>query len=247
MEKGGKKLTVNSPKYGKSLISPLEEKEVKRKNINFSFSYFNQIDYFGIGSCSQQWFVGLIARFKELGNLTYEQLIGENRGSKSLRYHPIIWSIKHGPPIKRSNLFWLPKDILKNEEDFPLVQFSISKSQGRIVGFFSEDHYTFNIVLFDPNHNIQPSIKNNYQIQPTTIGISQYDDLLSSLNNIKLQISKCSNQCALSKIIDIIEQKHNVIYINLDKDFYEQYMKEIERFSLNSIIEKGIIGLMEEE
>jgi hypothetical protein len=50
------------------------------------------------------------------------------------------------------------------------MQFSITKSTGRIVGYFDRDSSIFHIVLLDPEHNIQPAKKTNYQIQPTTKG-----------------------------------------------------------------------------
>ena len=53
------------------------------------------------------------------------------------------------------------------------MQFSITKSTGRIVGYFDRDSSIFHIVLLDPEHNIQPAKKTNYQIQPTTKGLSQ--------------------------------------------------------------------------
>lgn len=60
---------------------------------------------------------------------------------------------------------WIYKDYLENEEDFPLYQFQISMANGRVVGFFDEN-WVFNIVLVDPNHNMQPSKDYDYRVTP---------------------------------------------------------------------------------
>ena len=67
MGKDGKKLIQNKPSYGTNqLVSVKQDKEIKRKRISFSFSYFNQLDYFGIGMCSSKWYISLIERLKTL-------------------------------------------------------------------------------------------------------------------------------------------------------------------------------------
>ena len=187
MGKNGKLLNLNSdsPKYGnKSLVTKEQENELKRRKITFSFSYFKQIPNFQIGECSKGWHIGLLERLGALGTMTPQEVLEENRGSIALRCHPIDWSAKN-IPIQRKDLDWLPKEILDNETDFPIMQFSITKSTGRIVGYFDRDSSIFHIVLLDPEHNIQPAKKTNYQIQPTTKGLSQYDDLLNKLERIK--------------------------------------------------------------
>lgn len=73
MGQSGKKLTLNSnqPKYGtKQLVSSEQAKEVRRRKITVSFSYFKQIPNFELGGCSQGWHVGLIERLGVLGNMT---------------------------------------------------------------------------------------------------------------------------------------------------------------------------------
>lgn len=170
--KNGKLLNLNSdsPKYGnKSLVTKEQENELKRRKITFSFSYFKQIPNFQIGECSKGWHIGLLERLGALGTMTPQEVLEENRGSIALRCHPIDWSAKN-IPIQRKDLDWLPKEILDNETDFPIMQFSITKSTGRIVGYFDRDSSIFHIVLLDPEHNIQPAKKTNYQIQPTTKG-----------------------------------------------------------------------------
>ncbi|WP_455587789.1 hypothetical protein [Bacteroides sp.] len=244
MKKNGKKLTLSLalPKYGnKPLVSSEEKQFIKRRKIAFSFSYFKQIPNFGIGGCTSKWHTGLLERLSALGNMTPQEALEENKGSDALRCHPIDWNAQN-IPIQRNNLNWLPKDILENEAEFPIMQFSISTGTGRIVGFFDRESSVFHVVLLDPNHNIQPSKKTNYQIQPTTQGISQYDELLNKLENIKKIVQDCKDKsCKLHAHLTMIEGLHdNIVYVGVDKDFYSTYQEILQVHSLQEILEQGI-------
>lgn len=174
--------------------------------------------------------------------MTPQEVLEENKGSVALRCHPIDWNVKN-IPIQRNKLNWLPDEILNNEDDFPMMQFSISKSTGRIVGYFDREPSIFHIVLLDPNHNIQPSKKTNYQIQPTTKGISQYDELLNKLEKIKKIVKNCPDkECKLHADIAAIEELHdNIVYVGLDGGFYSTYQKILQEHSLQEILEQGIL------
>ena len=103
------------------------------------------------------------------------------------------------------------------------------------------------IVLLDPEHNIQPAKKTNYQIQPTTKGLSQYDDLLNKLERIKSIVSDCSDKkCKLHSHISVIEELHdNIVYIGLDNDFYSTYQEILKKIPLQKILENGILVSMD--
>ena len=249
MVKNGMKLDLNtnSPKYGnKSLVTKEQENYLKRRKMTFSFSYFKQIPYFQIGKCSQGWHIGLLERLGTLSNMTPQEVLEENRGSDALRCHPINWNAKN-IPIQRKDLDWLPKEILENEADFPIMQFSITKGTGRIVGYFGRDSSIFHVVLVDPEHNIQPAKKTNYQIQPTTKGLSQYDELLNKLERIKRIVSDCTDKnCKLHSHIRAIEELHdNIVYIGLDNDFYTTYQEILKTTTLQEIVENGILAIMD--
>lgn len=244
MGKDGKKLIQNKPSYGTNqLVSVKQDKEIKRKRISFSFSYFNQLDYFGIGMCSSKWYISLIERLKTLGTMTPEEVLEDNRGSDSLRCHNIDWNSKN-IPIKRKDLNWLPNEILNNDAEFPIMQFSVSTGTGRIVGFFDRGSSVFYIVLLDPHHNVQPARKTKYQIQPTTKGVSQYDDLLSKLEKITTIVSSCSKACELHNHINSINEPHNnIIYFGLEGSYYNEIKKLSDKYSLAEIFEYGILAL----
>lgn len=245
MVKNGRILNPNlgSPKYGnKALVTKEQENNVRERKLTFSFLHFRQIQNFYIGDCSKEWHAGLIERLGVLSTMTPQELREDNRGSDALRCHHIDWSEKN-IPIKRTDLDWLPKEILENEDDFPIMQLSISNSTGRIVGYFDRDSSIFHVILLDPKHNLQPSKKNNYQIQPTTRGLSQYDELLNKLERIKHIVANCSNKtCQLHSHIDHIEGLHdNIVYIGLDNDFYTAYHEILRKVPLQEVLEKGVL------
>lgn len=245
MGQNGKKLITDTPKFGnKPLVSKSEEQNIRKEKLNFSFLHFRQIENFGIGNCSSKWLISFLERLTTLGNMTTQQVLEDNRGSSSLRCHRIDWSSKN-IPIERADLNWLPSEILSNEDEFPIMQFSLSTGKGRIIGYFDKESSIFHIILLDPEHNLQPSKKNNYQIQPTTIGISQYDDLLYKFDNISKSISKCkySADCIIPTNIQHAKVEHNIIYIPLDASYYTSYKDLIGEHSLQSIFEMGILSL----
>ncbi len=83
--------------------------------------------------------------------------------------------------------------------------------------------------------NAQPSQKHNYQIRPTTVGVSQIDDLIVRLKND----FKISN----ADINNLIES--NLVYSCLDAEFYERYSEILGRHSFEEILEQGILAMVE--
>jgi hypothetical protein len=77
-------------------------------------------------------------------------------------------------PIPKEQIDWLG-DYASDEYEF--VQFHVSKALGRVVGFFDEEQ-TFQIVLFDPFHNIQPAGDFDYRVRATAIGDCAPPDLI---------------------------------------------------------------------
>ena len=250
MVKNGMKYRLDTgfPKYGnKPLVSKQEDLVLKERRITFSFAHFRQIERFEIGGCSQKWFVGLLDRLQVLGTLTPQELLEEHKGSSALRCHPIDWDLKN-IPINRSDLNWLPPEIVNNQSEFPIMQISIATSTGRIIGYFDHESSVFYIVLLDPHHNLQPSKKHNYQIRPTTRGISQYDDLLNRLQRVKDVVAQCPHsECLLHTHISSMEALHdNIIYTGLDQVYYENYLELLQVMSLEDIIKNGIIASLSE-
>ncbi|MEQ1511515.1 MAG: hypothetical protein ABL934_02420 [Lysobacteraceae bacterium] len=129
----------------------------------FGFGFFREIKYFGLdgSKVKNDWLVSVIYRFFDLGSLTVEEIIGNKGNAEGARCHPINWE-QQNIPIAPDDLDWLPINY-KNSAEFPLVQFAVSRSLGRVIGFFDEE-WAFQVVLLDPLHNAQPSKSFNYAV-----------------------------------------------------------------------------------
>ena len=101
-------------------------------------------------------------------------------------------------------------------------------------------------MLLDPKHNLQPAAKTNYQVQPTQEALSQYDELLKKLEYFKELVKSCPNMDdKLHEHLKAMERLHdNIVYVDLDNDFYEIYRDLLKRHSLREIIEAGVTGLL---
>ncbi|MGN1230040.1 MAG: hypothetical protein ACI4T5_10375, partial [Prevotella sp.] len=65
--------------------------------------------------------------------------------------------------------------------DCPIMQFQISKANGRVIGFFNHNHSVFYIVFLDPNHNAQLSGYNDYKVREIEPCKSEIDDLMARI------------------------------------------------------------------
>lgn len=168
----------------------------------FSFRFWRQIDNFQIGDVPHNWFVSLLNRLAEMSRIDKEDIFRDTVMQDAIRFHVIDWDAKN-VPLKRADIDWLEKDILDNEAEFPFYQFHVSKALGRIVGFFDENQI-FNIVLLDPNHNLQPSKFNDYRIRPTVAGACQFSQVVTVAQSY---VGGCTNpDCTVKHgIVEAIE------------------------------------------
>lgn len=147
----------------------------------FSFRFWRQIQHFSLNPKKPSWF---IAVYEQLQKLSSEKrdFFEDNRKADVLRFHRVNWG-QTNIPIKPSDLNWLPKDYL-DQDNYPLQQFTISKALGRIAGFFDE-HLVFNIVLLDPHHNLQPSSDFGYRLTWSNRQANEMDFLWAQIERIR--------------------------------------------------------------
>ena len=143
----------------------------------FTFRFWRQIKFFGLSGKEASWFVALINKLQQFSDETIDAFTSDSRKHDVMRYHKVNWG-QCNIPIQRSDLEWLPKNYLNNEEEFPIYQFSISQGQGRIAGFWDENKI-FNIVLLDPYHNLQPVKKYDYKVTPTVEQLGEHELLVA--------------------------------------------------------------------
>lgn len=231
------------PQVTKPVVTPVE----RRANNNwvFSFQYFSQIELFGANGAPSNWFVSLIERLKDLSSIDKDVFLKNVATKDAFRYHAIDWGSKN-VPIKRKDLNWINKDILENEEEFPMFQFHISKALGRVVGYW--DLGIFYIVLLDRLHNIQPSKLRDYKIRDSHPLSCQYTSILEDI-----QIAKgkgCENKnCKVSESLNRIPTKDNLsnfFFFHLEEE-YSDALKSLlkESRDIVQIIELGILASQE--
>ena len=200
--------------YGKNTLKPvLEKKDIGQKPVvghinkenswSFSFKYFEQIRYFGLGDADGNWFIALLERLKDLSSQKVDYLLSNYTARDAYRFHPIDWGAKN-IPMQCRDFDWIDKNILENEDEYPFLQFQVSTALGRVVGFFDENHKHFYIVLLDHKHNIQPSKKNNYTVNDTTIMYCDYSSFLMEIDKIKglkCPVDECRCKNRISKVV----------------------------------------------
>lgn len=227
MGKNGRPLTTNKPQYPpKSLATPPTSVEDRQL---FSFRYFDHkklSHLFGLGDIDSTWYISFIERLRDIERIgnSWDSFCASGDGrNKTLRFHQVDFRGN----IKRDNLDWLPKEVLENEHEFPFFQVAVSKARGRLLGFIMGN--IFYIVLIDRNHNLLPCRENKKGDKPTSEGKSEYDALLSKIENC--------DQCKSS-----LSSKY-VIYHYLDDEFLTKYEELLEEHPIHSILEGGILAL----
>jgi len=134
------------------------------------------------------------------------------------RYHRIDWGAQN-MPITRSDLSWLATSYRDNEKDYPIVQFMVSQALGRVAGFWDE-HNDFQIVLLDPLHNLQPSKKYAYKVDPCSPIVCQYSSLKASLNDARA--ANClDGECPTNRVVSEIADQtapFNALLVSLSDD-----------------------------
>ncbi|MGX1323727.1 hypothetical protein AB7M17_007180 [Bradyrhizobium sp. USDA 377] len=156
----------------------------------FSFRYLRQIDLFGTGAKDASWFVSVLEKISDLSSKKVSDVLETPAEKLRWRLHEIDWNHR-GVPIKRSDLNWIDKKYLDNDEEYPFWQFSVSTALGRIVGFWDEKG-VFNVVLLDPAHNIQPSAYSDYKTREAPIAHGEYQ---IAITQIEARITACGEVC----------------------------------------------------
>lgn len=217
----------------------------------FSFRFWSQIEYFGLDSSdiSNRWFVSVLERLKVLSAEPIDRVHREPEMRAAMRFHRIDWHTK-GIPITKADLPDLPLHY-RDDPEYDLYQFQISKGTGRVVGFFDEN-WVFNVVLLDPLHNLQPSKHYDYSVDPCSPLSCEITNLRE---NIKTSIAKCEfGECSAAKTVSDLAHEYekrierfDVLIVKLCDQSVLQMAKELvakgEAESLAKIFEEGVLVL----
>ncbi|PJJ68142.1 hypothetical protein [Chryseobacterium geocarposphaerae] len=234
------RIVVNENSYN-SKKPVVTKSRPEQKYWSFSFKYFREIEYFGVGDKNASWFISVLDKLKDMCNYDIDSFLANATIKQASRYHKINWEQKN-IPLAREDFNWIDKSIIQNDDEFPFVQFQISKSLGRVVGFWYES--IFYIVILDPMHNIQPAKSYNYAVDKTKIADNDYTSLLMDIDKIR-RIS-CNHDCNIYKELCLIPTKMNTsnfYYFSLEDDYYAEFTEKIKDKSITELIELGIASL----
>lgn len=226
--------------------------QVPQKQLwTFSMRFWRQAEYFGVGDQQASWFISLCERLAALCSIGLDEFFKDNQARDNFRFHEIDWDAKN-VPVRRSDFDWVPPTYLENEDDYPFHQFHVSKALGRVVGFFDEKR-VFNVVIFDPHHNIQPSKKTAYQIRPTRIGACEITTIAARAHSFasQCQVPECFVKLGIRDELEqaIATFSGSVFICRVDDGQHQRYIALRERglaSDLTEILEYGLVAYEEQ-
>lgn len=157
------------------------DQDVKEEGVSFSFRYFKQIENFGISEKNSVWTTGLLEQLRVFSEKNADELLKDVQEKRTLRIH----KLELGPgksALTNKDFSHIPEKYRPdNNEDREILQFQISRANGRVIGFFGADHTVFYIVFLDPNHNAQLPSYSDYKIREISPCESEIDDLYARI------------------------------------------------------------------
>lgn len=217
----------------KDLTNGFNENEDDK--VSFSFRYFRQIANFGITGKNDVWMSGLLEQLHLLSEKNADELLLDKSTKTSLRMHPL--SLETGKTaLKKCDFDIIPEKYRPTAEDCPVMQFQISKANGRVIGFFNENHSVFYIVFLDPNHNAEFCRYNDYKLRKISPCESEIDNLMAriakhaSLNNVLMEEAE-----------EFLLADDNA-YFCLDKELVEPLFRMLEEGDFQSKLEEFLLS-----
>lgn len=244
------------PRLGKSVTqdrkSPVPARAGNAKLWAFSFRFWRQIDFFGLDRTDASWLVSVFERLSELSKYKIEEFRISTEMHSAWRYHKIDWNQKN-IPVQRSDLNWISRDYLDNSDEYPLLQFQISKSLGRVIGFWDERD-VFNVVLLDPFHNMQPAKSHEYRVDPCAPLSCDYTSLVLEVESITSNVCEKQNCDHRMHFKSAVTRKkmlesHNVLIVKLtdeQKEYADQIMTERKDTSMSDVFSAGLEKIYQE-
>lgn len=221
---------------GKSAVKNLvPSNPIEDTGISFSFRYFKQIENFGITGKNDVWMSGLLDQLRLLSEKNADELLSDVRLKESLRMHPLDLS-EGKSALSLDDFASIPQRYRPSAIDCPIVQFQISKANGRVIGFFNHNHSVFYIVFLDPNHNAQLSKYNDYKVREIKPCLSEIDDL-------KVRIAKhVELESKLANDAEDFLYSDNLSYLCLDSDLIEPLYRLVEKGEFKSRLEDFLLS-----
>ncbi|EPG66091.1 hypothetical protein [Leptospira wolffii] len=185
--------------------------------ISFSFSLFKDTENFGFDCqppLTQNWIGAFVEALRSLSELTVKDLEDNGRTKEKSHFHKIPWG--------DANVYFSKEEFYRRfipqkyeADDYEIYQFSISKANGRIIGFFDEDK-TFKVVLIDAKHNFHLSIHSGKRLdlQHERIAKTEHELALDRISHITKIVNENCKCGFASKYSDVLTDR----YIKHHKD-----------------------------
>lgn len=219
----------------KSELKTLATTPVEDTGISFSFRFFRQIKNFGITGKNDVWTSGLLDQLRLLSEKNADDILSDVKLKESLRMHPLDFS-EGKSALSLDNFGFIPQRYRPSAIDCPIMQFQISKANGRVIGFFNHNHSLFYIVFLDPNHNAQLSKYNDYKVREIEPCLSEIDDLRVRIaRHVELE-SKLANDA------DDFLYTDDLSYFCIDNDLIEPLHRLVEKGDFKSKLESFLLS-----
>lgn len=208
--------------------------KMEKKRISFSFSFFKQIENFGIAGKDSAWFTGLTDQLKILSEKEFDDLVCNPSAKQYFRLHPLEFGAGVSA-LTADDFSFIPDSFRPKGKDSGYWQFQISKANGRVIGFFNEDHTIFYIVFLDPNHNAQLSNYSDYKVRPIEPQVSEIDDLY-------IKISRLTElDCALKQQGSEFLYQGDNLYMCIDRELFNAFDKLMQDGSLQRLFNEFLL------
>lgn len=222
---------------GKASFKSLPVDAIQKKCVTFSFRFFKQVENFGISGKNDIWMSGLLEQLKVISEKEFDDLVGNPAEKKYFRLHELEFGAGVSA-LTREDFNFIPVEFRPKGDDCEYWQFQISKANGRVVGFFNEDHTIFYVVFLDPNHNAQLSDYSDYKVRPISPQVSEIDDLRALIaKNVELNGS-------LEKSSAELLYMNDSVYLCIDREMFTAFDKLMKDGSLQSKFQEFLLEQM---
>lgn len=219
---------------GKASFRSLPVAAIQKKCVTFSFRFYRQIENFGISGMNDVWMSGLLEQLKVISEKEFDDLVGNPAEKKYFRLHELDFGAGKSA-LTQEDFEFIPDEFLPKGDDCKYWQFQISKANGRVVGFFNNDHTIFYVVFLDPNHNAQLSNYSDYKVRHIDSQVSEIDDLRALIaKNVELNSSLEKSSAELLYTSDSV-------YMCIEREMFSAFDKLMKDGNLQSKFQEFLL------
>jgi hypothetical protein len=223
-----------------------------RPRLRFSFRFFKQERFFAFEGLQVSWFASIFERLQAMSGFYMEDFINPTLSS-DMRFHTIRWGDMSN--FTRAYFDWVSPDYLQAEDEYPFLQFSVSRGRGRVVGFIDENS-VFQVIALDPKHNIQTAHghEGRHDCQPVK---SDYMDLRAQVDRALAALAGSDHPAAIEKAREHLTRAcvgrpvDGKVWVLVelqesDADHLHGHLVARPGMSASGVFERGFISLLDE-